>query len=274
VRILLLGSILLLLVSCSGNHPVENAGAAVPSADTSVSQLLKIIEGGWVNEDYIRALEKYRSPMDAAKAGLPVREMAFDISQLEGDTLVNALGRIGYNEDQHFDVIFVHGANGSLAMKIGEHKNYQQGELTLSYAIEEKDTLLLLDIRNGNSTQVFRFRREFRLFPETGKTFYTALEHYVNRRLFAGNWELDGQTVSFDATGSVKNFRNFKRYSVTTDTGYPDSRPDEISFYGDSSGVTMTFTLREGILDLYELHDSEDGLSFSRGKLLARLRRK
>lgn len=273
MRFILFSFFLLFLFSC-GEERLPPAADSLPAnnsqwlPDTSKTRLLKIIEGGWVNEEYMQSLRKYQSPMTAALSGLPVQQIAFDISQLEGDTLVNALGRIGYNEDQRFDVVFSRKSDGTIAMQINERKNYITEPILLHYAFEGKDTILLLTLARSENSKTFRFRREFRKFPQVDRVFYTAMEHFVNRELVAGLWQNNGKKVLFDATGSVKNFGGYNRYSITTDERYPASRPDEISFYSDTSGVTFAFTLRKNHLDLYELHDSDDGLEFSRGKLL------
>lgn len=273
MRFILLSAFILFLFSCGEDHlpPASDSLPANSSQwlpDTSKTRLLKIIEGGWVNEEYMQSLRKYQSPMTAALSGLPVQQIAFDISQLEGDTLVNALGRIGYNEDQRFDVVFSRKSDGTIAMQINERKNYITEPILLHYAFEGKDTILLLTLARAENSKTIRFRREFRKFPQVDRVFYTAMEHFVNRELVAGQWKNNGKTVLFDATGSVKNFGGYNRYSITTDERYPASRPDEISFYSDTSGVTFAFTLRKNHLDLYELHDSDDGLEFSRGKLV------
>jgi hypothetical protein len=250
--------------------------------DSSKQRLMKIIEGGWVNEDYMNALVKYRSPLYASKFGLPEREMAFDISDLDGDTLINALGRVNSHKERRFGVVFTRRNDGRIAMQIDEG-DYQPGPvLNLNYAIEGKDTVLLLTA-TGEKTTTSRFHRQFRKFPEADEIQVNALEYYVNRQLFAGDWEIvfsadrkeTGRIVSFNGEGQVKNFSFYKRFSITTEEGNRGTRPDEISFYNDSTGVKYAFTLNDiDHLQLYELHEARDGVELSRGKQVYILQRK
>lgn len=248
--------------------------------DSSKQRLLKIIEGGWVNEEYINALEKYISPMTAAKYGLPEQEMVFDISQLEGDTLINARGRGGDSEGRRFGIIFIRRADSTIGMQIDEGFDNPGPPMQLNYAFEGSDTILLLTTL-GEKTTTARFRRQFRRIPETDDISIGALEYFVNRTLFDSGWEilnanshsLNGGRLTLNAFGQVKNFNGYKRYSVATQEGDHGAEPDKISFYNDSTGVTYAFTTDDTRISFYELFESRDGVEMSRGKLVCTLRK-
>ncbi len=263
------------LASCSGDGKPGSAlsGDSRFLPDTAKQRLLKIIEGGWVNEAYIDAFRRYNSPMAAASHGLPQQQMAFDISRLEGDTLINVHGRLNYNESQRFDVVFYRKENGNVGMKIDENHNYIAVPLLLDYTIEDKDTILLLTIPDEKAAGTYRFRRTFRRFPESDDVPLTAMELFANTKLFAGDWKMGNETISFEPTGRV-NFRGYKRYSISTVEEQPSSRPDEISFYNDTSGVTFAFTSNHGKVQLYEVEESRDGMTITRGKMVGELERK
>lgn len=239
--------------------------------DSLKQPLLKIIEGGWVNEEYIAAFRKFHSPMIAAGYGLPNQQMAFDISNISGDTVINAMGRLNYHEGERFDVVFYKKTDGKISMRIKEDRNYVTDPLLLNYAIEGSDTILLLTITEGKSTFTARFRRQFRDFPENDEVHLTALEYFINQNLFSGNWKMNGQTITFSDNGKITNFKNYQKFSVSSVEENASSRPDEISFYNDTAGVTYAFTIDNKRMQLYEIKESEDGYKFSRGKLIGEL---
>lgn len=262
----------LLIFSCgndSGNSSERKDTTETVShiPDAEKTQLLQIIRGGWLNEEYIFSLEKYHSPMDAAPSGLPVQQMAFDISDLKGDTLINFGGRYFYHEGECFEVIFYRKADGKTGMKINENRNYISKPLELDYEISETDTILLLTI-SGNENKTLRFRRVFAEFKEKDELFLPAIELYINRNYFAGEWKNGNQTMQLTEYGQVRNFKNYKRYSVSYTDAYPQSRPDEITFYNDTAGTTFAYSLKEGNLKLYELFESNDGTVMERGRLV------
>ncbi len=269
--------VFLFLVSChsESKSPVVNVLGTKGNflADSSKQRMLKIIEGGWVNEEYISAFRETFSPMAAATHGLPRQQMAFDISNINGDTVINAMGRLNYHEGERFDVVFYLRTDGKTGMKIKEDRNQLDESLLLNYSIEGKDTILLLTINDGEKTVTNRFRNQFREFPETDDVHLTAMEYFVNKNLFEGNWKMSGQTISFSGDGRVKNFHAYKRYSVSTVEENPTSRPDEISFYNDSTEVTYAFTFNHQRIQLYEIKESTDALKFSRGKMIGELER-
>lgn len=256
----------------------KQAAYALPGdtafVNDSVKQvLLKVIEGGWVNEEYMKILRETNSPMAAASSGIAVQQMAFDISNLEGDTLLNVIGRLNYNESERFDVIFYKKTGGAAGMKLTDNRDYPASALELNYSIEGDDTILLMNMRNGKTPGITRYRRQFRKFSAADEIPVTAMEYLVNKNLFAGKWKLDNEEVQFTEKGEVKNFSGFKRYSVSTVEQEPGSRPDEISFYNDSAGVTYAFTVKNNTIQLYEISESDDGLHFSRGRMIGELKR-
>lgn len=264
------------LVSCNIEQQPSTVvepdhGKYCPDADKQ--KLLQIIEGGWVNEKYIELFNRYRSPMMVAASDLFLQQVAFDISNLSGDTLLNALGRLNCDEGERFDVIFYKGKNSKTGMKLVENRNEPEKAFDLDYEITGKDTILIVHGIKNNVPQTARFKRQFREIFSTDEIPVTAMEYYVNKALFSGEWEMEGKKILLTEKGKVKNFRSFLHYSVSTRDDEAASRPDEISFYNDTAGVTYAFTVRSNRIQLYELHHSEDGMSFSRGGMVAELKR-
>jgi hypothetical protein len=169
--------------------------------------------------------------------------------------------------------VFYEKPDGKIGMQI-DQKNKTAPRISLNYSIEGKDTILLLTVTDDNSIITHRYRNQFRKFPETDGIRLTALEYFVDENLFAGEWNGSTGKVTFSPYGEVQDFHGYNRYSIATSEDNPDSRPDEISFYNDSIGVTYAFTFDSGKLQLYEIKESEDGFKFSRGKMVAELERK
>ncbi len=267
---------ILVVVGCG----VEEKPAAIDSdkgkfcSDVEKQALLKIIEGGWVNEKYIELFDRFQSPMTVASKELFLQQVAFDISNLSGDTLLNAIGRSNCNEGERFDVVFYKNQNGKTAMRLVETRSEMGKAFDLGYELKGKDTILVVTGERNNVAQTARFKRQFRQVFSADQLPVMAIEYYVNKNLFAGEWEMSGSTVSFSEKGEVKNFNAYRHYSVSTRDEEPASRPDEISFYNDTAGVTYAFTVKSNRIQLYELFHSEDGTEFSRGKMIGEMRRK
>jgi hypothetical protein len=270
--------ILFLFLICSCHEPGEMT-AKIPGEkntfqpDSAKQRLLKIIEGGWVNENYIAAFERLHSPMAVAAQSLFLQQMTFDISSLSGDTLLNAHGRLKYNEQDRFDVIFFKRTDGKTGMKLTESRDTIRENYELDYTVEGADTILLVKMRGVKLTRTARFKRQFRKFSVSDEVAVTAMELYVNKTLFAGEWNLDGEKISFTEKGGTKNYKSYHRFSVSTLDDEAASSPDKISFYGDTSGVTYVFTVKDEKIQLYELHESAGGKEFFRGKMIGELRR-
>ncbi|HEU4718346.1 MAG TPA: hypothetical protein VFU15_10955 [Bacteroidia bacterium] len=270
----LIAALIFFALSCGNNNVPEQEHVFVLSGkkslvpDSAKQRLLRILEGGWVNEDYISALDDLHSPVKAASAGLPERQMAFDISHVNGDTLVNGRGRMDYDATERFDIVFFMKRDSTVGFRIGENPGYNDEQYALNYSFENNDTILLLTV-SGEKTVTYRFRRVFRAFPESDNVTITAIEYFINETLFNGKWKSsDGKETEFLPDGRVKNFKGYKRYSVYCEKENAVSRPDEISFYNDTSGVTYAYTLIDNVLKFYELKESDDGMEISRGKLV------
>ncbi|CAN5384590.1 hypothetical protein BH09BAC5_BH09BAC5_29890 [soil metagenome] len=267
----------ILILAC--NEPAEKqilktAGMSdnFCSADDK-KRLLSIVEGGWVNVEYIEAFNRLHSPMAVSTEGLPIQQIAFDISNLSGDTLLNGLGRMNYNEAERFDIVFYKGKDGITKMKLKQTNADSLTDFHLNYLVKEKDTLLEIKVTEGKKQFEYYFKRQFRKFPGSDEIPATAKEYFVNNAMVSGDWNAGGKKISFSENGIVENFKSFQKYSITISDPQWASRPDEISFYNDSTGVTYAFVSNGNELQFYELHESEDGMKFSRGKLIAQLKR-
>lgn len=241
-------------------------------SDSAKARLLQIVQGGWINETYLAALNEYRSPMDAARFGWPAQQIAFDRSGLRGDTLYNPAGLKHCSSGRRFDLVFYPKEDGRTGMYIEDGENERGQSAELNYEIRDADTILLLTVR-GEHAQTLRFRREFHDFTEEDGVVLTAIELHINRNFFAGEWKNENQQTAFSEYGSVRNFSGYKRYAVSFTDDHPQSQPDKITFYNDTVGKTFVYTTKDGNLKFYELFESKDGRVMERGDLVCVFRK-
>lgn len=255
--------------SC-GETTEGDSTVVVATGTASREDLLKIIDGGWVNVNYADALLRVHSPMFAAEAGRPVQELMFDVSKIKGDTVFNNTGRLNYFEGERFDVVFAN-EGGSTIMKI-----YEGGELdvtdpaTLTYKITGADTMLCVVKKVGNDS--IWYRRTFHKAPLRAGIAQNALEHFVNQSLFAGEWKTqDGSIVTFTADGKVSGWAKWTWYSVEIDKYGSEIQPDVMSVYNDKMGATYVYTLDNDRLSIYEYDSNAADGMWTRGEMVAEL---
>lgn len=258
------------IISC-GEPKAGDSTSTVSGTTASKEDLLKIIEGGWVNVAYGEALKRVHSPMFAAEAGRPVQEMLFETANAKGDTVYNSTGRLNYLDGERFDVVFTR-ENGNVRMKINEGATAMQETLYLNYKIADGDTLLY--VVNANTNDSVWYTREFYKAPQKAGVAQNALEHFVNRNLFAGEWKAaDGSVVTFTADGKVSGWAKWTWFSVEIDKYGSEIQPDVMSAYNDKMGATYVYTLDNDRLSIYEYDsNSQDGM-WTRGKLVIELTR-
>ncbi len=249
----------------------ENQGNYQPLLEKQ--RLLSIIKGAWVNEEYIETFGRLHSPMAVDAKGIYLKQFAFDISNLSGDTLFNAVNQLNYNDGERFDLMFFELKDGKTGMKLVRDRTTISDDYILNYLIENKDTVLELTINVNSEEKKLKFKRQFRNFIVKNEIQITALDYFVNKELVAGEWNMQGKKVFFQVNGEVENFMGFKRYSISTIDEESASLPDEISFYNDTTGVTYIFTSDNFTIRLYEIIEINNRREISRGKIIAELKR-
>jgi hypothetical protein len=256
---------LILLIGLMNCQPQESISA---QEEQNRVKTLQMIEGGWLSEEYINALEKYQSPSLALAHGGNEPQCAFDISQINGDTVINFRGRLHNNESENYELIFL--KNGDLKLNINRPGNTNQ--YRIKYRVNAKDTSLQLII-SGKITDTITYQRQFRKFPLDKGEYYTAMGLCINRNLFAGDWLYGSDTVRFTENGLIENFI-YDHYSVKELSDYPLSSPDEIYMYKKDEGKNYSWVLKDHSLELYEFINPVPGsLNYTRGELVCRLKR-
>lgn len=258
----------LLLASCSG--PESRSPDTLPRpADTipraEKMRLLPLVEGGWVETGLADSIAARQSVKAAWDSLLFEAEMCFDISNLSGDTLFNGRGRLNYHEGERFDIVFKKEKDGRIRMDIDDGRNYTACPLVVTPVQEGGDSLLLLASRCGDSNGS-RFRRVFRKPPARHEADITALEYFVNSRLFAGRYEVESRsgflstgTVQFNENGSVYGLVNYSWYRIETDFSGNGSAPFDMIMLGNETGepfASYAWEKKGGVLLLYRIAQS------------------
>lgn len=259
------------ITSC-GESVATDSVVVTDKSNVSREDILNIIEGGWVNVEYAVALDRVHSPMFAAESGRPVQEMYFDIYFVRGDTVVNGTGRLNYIDGERFDAV-LYNENGKIKIKID-----QGGEITeskpvfLDYKIDADTTLMLISKSTNDTTW---FKREFRKAPKKVGVALNALEHLVNRKLFAGEWKgTDGSVITFNANGTVSGWAKWTWFGVEIDKYGTEVQPDVMTVYNDKIGATYVYTLDNDRLSVFEYGYTEGEAQWTRGKLVMELVKK
>lgn len=258
-----------MMISGCGDKAKTDSTAVIQGEANSKEDVLKILNGGWVNAEYVDALKRVHSPMFAAEAGRPVQELNFDISKMKGDTVYNSSGRLNFIEGTRYDLIVTESANGVLiSVNDGIEGN---GEIKVTYKLTNDDTLLaFINSKNNDTTW---YTNQFKTVPRKGDLPVSPLEFCVNNELLAGEWtSSSGQKVTFNANGTVTGWDAWTMYSLEVDKFGIEVQPDVISAYNDKKGATYVFTLDNGKLSVYE-YMSEATETWTRGKLVAEFTR-
>ncbi len=259
-----------LLISCN-NSGSSDSTVVVATGNATREDLMKIVEGGWVNVNYGDALMRVHSPMFAAEAGRPVQEMLFDLSKMKGDTLFNSTGRLNYLQGERFDVVFAT-ENGANVMKIYEGMEMSD-PATLTYKITGTDTMICVVHKSSNDSTWYT--RVFHKAPIKAGIAQNALENFVNRSLFEGEWKTsDGSIVTFTADGKVSGWAKWTWFSVEIDKYGTEIQPDVMSAYNDKMGATYVYTLDNDRLSVYEYDTNADDGTWTRGNLVIEMTKK
>jgi hypothetical protein len=259
-----------MLISGCGTPSTTDSLKTENGMAQSREDVLKIINGGWVNVEYVDALHRVHSPMFAAEAGRPVQEISFDVTKMKGDTVYNTSGRLNFIEGDRFDLVISNGNNGLLlTINDGIEGN---AEIKAGYKIADGDTLLsLINTANNDTTW---FVNQYKVVPRKADLPVSPLEYCVNNELLSGEWKSSsGQTVTFHPNGTVTGWDAWTMYSLEVDKFGVEIQPDVISAYNDKKGATYVYALDNGKLSVYE-YMSEGEEAWTRGKLVQEFTRK
>jgi len=204
--------------SSAAEAPVAASSPALVQAEVLAKRFGPIIQGAWVNADYLAAVQKSRSPLQAADAVGAVSEIHINPAGRSADSLVLGAG-FGNHEGGSITVYFRPGQQ-STALPTNYRDYDAPGSFAeLSYQLGSGDTNLLLTTY-GKNRQVLA-RTAYRRVSGASPNELNALNLAVRRLLaarYAGADSLGRPAqLEFMAGGQVKGLKGFRQYDVATD---------------------------------------------------------
>lgn len=207
---------ILLLAAC-GEDSVEDKAA---NRHELISEFSPIIQGTWVLTDYIDALEKTKSPMEASAMLTGPVFMRIDPSEITGDTIYVA-SSMNNHEGYTFYLFMQQGADKQ-SLKTDHMDESGQGSYELSYEINDDTTLFL---RKYNDDKKLVSSRSFTKVtgPQGADSQPYGVAYMANKVLFAGEYtirdEITGETKEIELTpdGFVEGMETHHTYYVFTD---------------------------------------------------------
>jgi len=255
----------------------------IPALDAARLKLIKIIEGGWVKKEYVDDLLLSHSPFRSFEHAGNEEEFRIDVSQIEGDTILNSKGMLNYHEGARFEVVLETEPDKKILAHIWQGHNWEEDSFYLDYQINGTDTTLFLCERESNSgrekTRV-AYTRAFRTVPDDDPP-VNAIEFLVNKVLFSGKYTLLDASAKncgeliFGSRGDVHGLSDFKKYKVNTDfdgSSYPKFDFVDLYNLGDHSGQ-YAFEWHENAINLYEMIANPATGKFRKGMLKCTLKR-
>jgi hypothetical protein len=247
-------------------------------AQSLISEFKPIIQGSWVNRDFINKIAKTQSPYLAKDDAGNICTMLISTKFIEGDSLKIEVG-YGTHEGGDFTLKF-HQAKvkGAIIAYPAPGGNIDGDTYGLKYKISKNDTTLILytfnkDGKTTDSTYYFKVFNDFE-----GHELGYSLYYMVNKTLISGNYILTDSVnnktkVSFDSFGNVSGFPNAKTYAIDVDFETPPgNNMDQLNFeLADKKTSLYAFKIDRDTVNLYQTSFDKDSIDFILGKRIYKL---
>jgi hypothetical protein len=208
-------------VTSALENPVAEKSPAAVQAEALAAQFGPILRGGWVNADYLAAVRRTKSPLQAFELARPVSEVHFNPRRRTGDSLRTMMG-LGNHEGAPLTVYFRPGL-GLTALPTS-YRDYETPASfsQLGYQISARDTTLQLT--TYSKARKVLARTTLQRVPGASLTELDAAQRAVNQLLLAGSYlgtDSLGRLarLQFTADGRVKGLKGFQKYDVAIDFG-------------------------------------------------------
>lgn len=237
----------------------------------TLSNPLSIIHGVWVITDYIKEIEKTKSPLkskDVVNSGIVT--MVIRTTDNMKDSL--SIGASWNNHEGTEFMLYYIAGNQKNSLKTNLRDYYDKSNYyELGYEITLKDIILYL--YHYNKTNRLLDRKQFTKIQDEQLSDDLAwgIQFIVNEKLFSGNYivkdSLDKKlfTVQFNSDGTVTGFNDFTSYEISTDfNGWsPWEYMDDICFdIGKETAKCYAYKINGNSIDLYGFtYNEEIGLS-------------
>lgn len=271
-------STFVILTSCS-NDKSSTADNSSNQIDSLKQTFIPIFKGVWVLSDYIKEIEKTKSPLKSAYKLQDVVTMIID-GKTQSDSM-----EVGASWNNHegysFMTYFVAGQNSkSLKTNIpdyDENSNFYE----LGYETINDETFLFLYHYNKSNKLIDKKSFTKIAHEQDENDAALGLQRIVNEQIFSGNYLIidsanQSSKITFNSDGSLIGNSDLKTYHVFTDfMGGPETVLDGIAFNIDSKkSLWLAFKYSTDTIYLYTTKgDEEAGEQIQFDKVLYKLAR-
>jgi hypothetical protein len=250
------------IIACEPRINSRGEGAISPEAKR---ELLSIIHGGWVKQEYVDSITKTKSPYRSSKLYLSNIELIIDTTNVIGDTIMNPGCSTNGKESYYFKIVINHDSLNNPTMQMLYNHNYINSNLFLEYSISSGDTILYIvkeDISSKKIKSKIPYQRIYKNPPGNNYSIDPTII-FLNRTLMAGNYKLYNaknglvsKKVEFREDGQVEGFPEFKNYYLENYYGNATSNNynfDYIVFSSPEKRSVFRWTLEKGIFKFYDV---------------------
>lgn len=264
-----------LLFSACGGGSTETV---VDDADSIRLNLIPYLDGVWVMNDYLNAIESNHSPRASWDTLTGPVALIINKYSMRNDSLI-----AGVNQNNH------EGSAFTIFFKYGQEKNRLKTDL----GVTEKGNRVEIGYQTTETGKVFVTLYEYddknevinqRFFKKVmdkqmDSDLSVGIDHAVNLRLFKGRFAYTNEagkpdTAEFREDGKTKGFLGTKYYHIRTDFMDSFSNMDIVSFFVDeNTEKPFGFQLVAGNIELFQLDSLHEKGELKYGKKLYTLTR-
>jgi hypothetical protein len=224
--------------------------ALLSTSSAEVAQKFKpFIEGIWVKQSYIDALEKTKSPYKSRKSLGGVALMMIDFKSVNADKLTIGYS-LGNHEGASFDLFFKTGqTTNSLKTDLKDY-GVKSDYFELGYVVNNKDTSVVLFHYNEaqkliNKTLYIKVANKASNANDLG----WGIEFITNKQLITGRYKTTDinatvTDVEFDINGDVSGFPNFNSYYISTDFAAGSENNLDMIIFDPSATQEKSYTYK------------------------------
>jgi hypothetical protein len=263
-----------LLISCKSNTkqiPAKDSTIntqSVNQAQALIKRFKPIIQGVWVEKDYIDKIIKTRSPLASEDKVGYITTMYINTDHINGDSLIVPTG--DNHEGSQITIKFYPGKTPS-SIRISEG-----GEL--GYTTEKGDTIMFYTRLDDQTKKIIKTEFIKVLNKQPDDDLGYGLNYAINKSLIAGNYILtdtlnSNVKVTFTNDGKVSGFLNHSKYKINIDLNTdPMDNLDEINFdISSKRPASFSYKFNGDTLNLYDAYPNADSTQLILGKRIYKL---
>jgi hypothetical protein len=252
------------VIACNEGKRINSKESETISTEDK-KELLSIIHGGWVKQEYVDSIIRTKSPYKSSKQYLSNVELIIDTANATGDTIMNPGCSTNGKESYYFRIALKHDSLNKPIMQMLYNHNYINTDFFLEYSISSRDTILYMIKKNLNTREPKSKTPYKRIYNNPPGNNYSIdpTTIFLNRTLIAGKYtlydaknKLIGNEVEFKEDGKVEGFpecEHFYLESYYGDAGNYNYNFDYVVFSSSEKRSVFRWTLEKDIFKFYEI---------------------